>query len=167
MLGDAAGPPYLAHEAMAQALEAVNHMLGGKADEKPLLIPNCVYGDLEVAAVGLTEEEAVKGGRKVKVSEFPFMANGRSGILGKEEGSIIVVADSVTEDVLGFHMLGPRVTELVSLATLAMQNGIDVRGIKKIVFPHPTLLEAFHDAVLGSDDEANHMRVRSERLENV
>jgi dihydrolipoamide dehydrogenase len=167
VVGDAAGPPYLAHKAMAQALRAVDRMLGNPVDEKPLLVPNCVYGDPEVASIGLTEAEALKTERKVKVAEFPFMANGRAGTLGREEGSIIIVADSETEEVLGFHMLGPRVTELVSLATLAMQNGIDVTGIKKTVFPHPTLSETFHEAALASDDEAIHMQVRSDRLEGA
>jgi len=166
VVGDAAGPPYLAHKAMAQALRAVDHMLGKKREEQPLLISNCVYGDPEVASVGLTEEEALRTGKKVKVAEFPFMANGRAGTLGKEEGSIIIVADADTEQVLGFHMLGPRVTELVSLAVLAMQNGIDVKGIKRTVFPHPTLSETFHEAALACDDEAIHMRVQSERLDD-
>ena len=79
----------------------------------------------------------------------------------------MIVADAVTGEVLGFHMLGPRVTELVPLAVLAMQNGIDVRGIKKTVFPHPTLSEAFHEAALGFDDEAIHMRIQSEHLEDA
>lgn len=167
VIGDAAGPPYLAHKAMAQAFRAVDHMLGRKMDEEPIWIPNCVYGDPEVASVGLSEEEAARTGKKVKVAEFPFMANGRAGTLGKEEGSIIVVADADTEQVLGVHMLGSRVTELIPLATLAMQNGVDVKGVKRTVFPHPTLSETFHEAALACDDEAIHMRVKSERLDET
>jgi dihydrolipoamide dehydrogenase len=167
VVGDAAGPPYLAHKAMAQACRAVDHMVGTKFQDKPLVIPDCVYGDPEVASVGLTEEEALKAAKRIKTAEFPFTANGRAGTLAMELGSILLVADATSHQVLGVHMLGPRVTEMVALATLAIENGIDVEGIKRSIFPHPTLSETFHEAALASDDEAIHMRVRSERLEGV
>jgi dihydrolipoamide dehydrogenase len=84
--------------------------------------------------------------------------------MGKEVGGVILVSDSQTGEVLGVHMIGPQVTELISLATLAMQNGIDVAGIKKTVFPHPGLSEAFFEAALATDGEAIHMKVDREEI---
>jgi dihydrolipoamide dehydrogenase len=165
VLGDASGPPYFAHKAIAQAIRSVDHIVGEQSRlQKPLLFPICVYGDPEVASVGLTEEEASQAGRKVKIGEFRFIGNGRAGSLGKEEGEVIIVSDSQSGEVLGVHMMGPQVTELIALATLAMQNGIDVEGIKKTVFPHPSLSEAFFEAALATDSEAIHMKIEREEL---
>jgi dihydrolipoamide dehydrogenase len=163
VLGDASGPPYFAHKAIAQAIRAVDHIVGERSRlQKPLLFPSCVYGDPEMASVGLTEEEASQAGRKVKIGEFRFIGNGRAGSMAKEEGEVIIVSDPQTGEVLGVHMVGPQVTELISLATLAMQNGIDVAGIKKTVFPHPSLSEAFFEAALATDGEAIHMKIETE-----
>jgi dihydrolipoamide dehydrogenase len=129
-----------------------------------MLFPSCVYGDPEVASAGLTEEEASAAGRKVRVGEFRFLGNGRAGSMGKEEGEVIIVSDSQTGEVLGVHMIGPQVTELISLATLAMRNGIDVAGIKKTVFPHPGLSEAFFEAALATDGEAIHMKIERDAI---
>jgi dihydrolipoamide dehydrogenase len=165
VLGDASGPPYVAHKAIAQAIRAVDHVIGERSNLKQqLLFPSCVYGDPEVACVGLTEEEASLAGRKVKIGEFRFIGNGRAGSMGKEEGEVIIVSDSETGEVLGVHMIGPQVTELIALATLAMQNGVDVAGIKNTVFPHPGLSEAFFEAALATDGEAIHMKVDKEEI---
>ena len=102
--------------------------------------------------------------KQAVIGEFRFIGNGRAGSMGKELGELIVVSDSQTGEVLGVHMIGPQVTELISLATLAMQNGIDVAGIKKTVFPHPSLSEAFFEAVLATQGESIHMKI--ERDEN-
>jgi pyruvate/2-oxoglutarate dehydrogenase complex dihydrolipoamide dehydrogenase (E3) component len=108
--------PY-AHKAIAQAIRAVDHVIGERSNLKQqLLFPSCVYGDPEVACVGLTEEEASLAGRKVKIGEFRFIGNGRAGSMGKEEGEVIIVSDSETGEVLGVHMIGPQVTELIVLA---------------------------------------------------
>ncbi|MBP1737942.1 MAG: lpdC [Deltaproteobacteria bacterium] len=163
VLGDASGPPYFAHKAIAQAIRTVDHIIGERSSlKKQMLFPSCVYGDPEMACVGLTEEEASQAGRKVRIGEFRFIGNGRAGSMGKEEGEVIIVSDSQTGEVLGVHMMGPQVTELISLATLAMQNGINVAGIKKTVFPHPGLSEAFFEAALATDGEAIHMKVEKE-----
>lgn len=165
VLGDAAGPPYFAHKAIAQAIHVVDHILGERADlKRPMLFPSCVYGDPAVASVGMTEEEASAGGRKVKIGAFRFIGNGRAGSMGKGEGEVILVSDSKTGEVLGVHMIGPQATELISLATLAMQNGIDVAGIRKTVFPHPGLSEAFFEAALATEGEAIHMKVEREEV---
>ncbi|MDP6683954.1 MAG: dihydrolipoyl dehydrogenase [Desulfobacterales bacterium] len=157
VVGDAAGPPYLAHKAIVQGMMAVNHILGKDTAQQPLFYPNCVYGNPEVATVGLTEDEALESGRSTKVGEFHFIGNGRSGTIGNDQGLVMIVSDSKTMEVLGVHMIGPQVTELISLACLAMQNGIDVSGIKKTVFAHPTLAETFFEAALATDGEAIHL----------
>jgi len=163
VLGDASGPPYFAHKAIAQAIHAVDHIIGKRSSiKRPMLFPSCVYGDPEVASVGMSEDEAAAVGRKVKIGEFRFMSNGRAGSMGKVEGEVIIVSDSHTGEVLGVHMIGPQVTELISLATLAMQNGIDVAGIKKTVYPHPGLSEAFFEAALATDGEAIHLKIERE-----
>jgi dihydrolipoamide dehydrogenase len=162
VVGDAAGGPYRAHKAIAQGLAAVNHILGRDSGKDPRFIPDCLYGDPEVAAVGLTEKQAFKAGRRVKVGAFNFMANGRAGTLERSGGTVMVVCDTETRQILGVHMIGPGVTELISTATLAMRNNIDLEGFKKTVFPHPSLSEALFEAALGVDGEAIHLRVEGE-----
>jgi dihydrolipoamide dehydrogenase len=165
VVGDAAGPPYFAHKAIAQGITAVDHIRGKDINDRTMLIPNCIYGDPEVASIGVTEVEALAIGRKVKLGEFYFIGNGRAGTIGKEEGMVLIVSDTETAEVLGVHMIGPGVTELVSVASLAMRNGIDVDGIKNTIFPHPALAETLFEAALASDDEAIHMQIGSEELE--
>ena len=162
VVGDAAGGPYRAHKAISQGLMAVNHILGKDAGEDPLHIPDCLYGDPEVAAVGLTEEEALEAGRHVKMGAFNFVGNGRAGTLGKTGGTVMVMGDAETDEILGVHMIGPGVTELIAAAALALQNGIDLAGFKRTVFPHPTLSEALLEAALGVDGEAIHLKVEGE-----
>jgi len=157
VIGDAAGPPYLAHKAIAQAIAAVDHLLGKPLEGGPVLFPVCVWGDPEIGSLGLTEEEAQESGSPVKVGEFHYVGNGRSGTMGNSQGLVKIVSDAKTGKVLGVHILGPQATELISLATLVMQNGVDVAGIKRTVFPHPTLSETFYEAALATDGEAIHM----------
>jgi dihydrolipoyl dehydrogenase len=164
VVGDASGPPYLAHKAIAQAMAAVDHILGRNDGRQSLLIPNCIYGDPELASVGLTEEQALNAGHRIKIGEFHFVGNGRAGTLGKEEGLVILVSDAPSGRVLGVHMIGPRVTELIALAALAIQNGLDVTAIKKTVFPHPALSETFFEAALATHNESIHMRMEAEEL---
>jgi dihydrolipoamide dehydrogenase len=115
-----------------------------------------------VAAVGLTEDEALEAGRKVKMGAFNFVGNGRAGTLGKTGGTVMVMSDADTDEMLGVHMIGPGVTEFISTAALALQNKIDLKGFKKTVFPHPTLSEALLEAALGVDGEAIHLKVEGE-----
>jgi dihydrolipoamide dehydrogenase len=159
VIGDAAGPPYYAHKAISQAMVAVDHLLGNKGVKSSQFVPHCIWGDPEVATVGLTEEQAIESGRAVRVGEFHFVGNGRAGTMGIDQGLILIISDAKTREVLGVHMMGPQATELISLATLAMENGIDVDGIKKAVFAHPTLSETFFEAALATDGEAIHLLV--------
>ncbi|MDI7259663.1 MAG: dihydrolipoyl dehydrogenase [Thermodesulfobacteriota bacterium] len=157
VVGDAAGPPFLSHKAITQAICAVDHLLGLNPDGRPQFLPNCIWGDPEVSSIGLTEDGAEKAGHKVKVGEFHFVGNGRAGTIGNTQGIVKIVSDSETGTVLGVHIIGPQATELISLASLTMQNGVDIRGIKKTVFPHPTLGETFFEAALDTDGEAIHL----------
>ena len=112
-----------------------------------------------MAAVGLTEDEATELGHQVKIGEFHYVGNGRAGTMGVDQGLVIIVSDAKTREVLGVHMMGPQATELISLATLAMENHVTVDGIKKAVFAHPTLSETFFEAALATDGEAIHLIV--------
>ena len=156
-LGDAAGPPYFAHKAIAQAIPLVDFITRTQSHPQPKYIPSCIYGNPEIAAVGMTEDEAQDAGRDIKIGEFNFIGNGRSGTLGNSLGLVKMVSDSKTGEVLGVHIMGPQATELISLAALAMENTIDIAGIKKTVFAHPTLAETFFEAALATDGEAIHL----------
>jgi dihydrolipoamide dehydrogenase len=166
VVGDAAGPPYLAHKAIAQAIAAVDHLLGIHPDGRPKLFPICVWGDPEIGSVGLTEEDADERRLNIKVGEFYFVGNGRSGTIGNTQGLVKILSDAKAGTVLGVHIIGPQATELVSLASLAMQNGVDVAGIKRTVFPHPTLAEAFFEAALATDGEAIHLLLKGVEYES-
>ncbi len=157
VIGDAAGPPYYAHKAISQAIAAVDHLMGNSAAKPSPFMPHCVWGSPEVAAVGLTEDQALEQGHDVKVGEFHYVGNGRAGTMGVDQGLALMVSDARSRRVLGVHMMGPQATELISLATLAMENNITVDGIKQAVFAHPTLSETFFEAALATDGEAIHL----------
>jgi dihydrolipoamide dehydrogenase len=157
VVGDATGPPYLAHKAIGQGIAAVDHMLGLDPDGRPRFIPNCIYGDPEIASVGLTDSQAKKAGHKVNMGEFYFVGNGRAGTIGKDEGLILIVSDAETGAVLGVHIMGPRATELISLGVMAMQNELDIDKIKKTVLPHLTFSESFFEAAMATSGEAIHL----------
>ena len=162
VIGDASGPPFMAHKAIGQAIIAVDHIAGAEPGREPILVPNIIYGDPEIATIGLSEDEAEDIGRAIKVGEFHFVGNGRSGTMGNDQGIVKIVSDAKTGIVLGVHILGPQATELISLATMAMKNGVTVDGIKKTIFPHPTLSETFFEAALATDGEAIHLLVDGE-----
>ncbi len=156
VVGDAAGPPYLAHKAIAQTMVAVDSILGKEASAESLVIPNCVYGDPEAGSVGLKDSEAKKAGYEVRLGEFYFVRNGRAGTMGKDEGLVLTVSDADTGRVLGMHILGPSATELISLGVLAIRNRLTVEDLKQTVLPHMTLSEAVFEAAAATDGEAVH-----------
>jgi dihydrolipoamide dehydrogenase len=156
VVGDAAGGPYLAHKAIAQAMVAADSILGKAASAETLVIPNCVYGDPEVGSVGLKDSEAKKAGYHVRVGEFYFVRNGRAGTMGKDEGLVLTVSDADTGRVLGMHILGPSATELISLGVTAVRNGLTVEDLKQTVLPHMTLSEAVFESAAATDGEAFH-----------
>ena len=146
-IGDITNKVQLAHVATAQGLRLVENLFGG--EKKPMeydVIPNCIFTIPEVASVGLTTDEAKKQGIKVKTGKFSFAANGRALAAGDAEGTIKVLADAENDLVLGMHMIGPHVTDLISEGVLAIRNGLTVTQIAETIHAHPTLAEAVMEA---------------------
>ncbi|MGD8387404.1 MAG: FAD-dependent oxidoreductase [Desulfobacteraceae bacterium] len=155
-VGDLCGPPYAAHKAISQALAAVEHMTDGHSPA-PGPVPNCVYGDPEVASVGHSEDQAKKAGFHVKTGEFYFAASGRAATVGRDEGVLYAVFEEKSGALLGAHVLGPCATEVIGLAVMAIQNGLDLDHLKRTVLPHLTFSEVFFEAARSADREAIHL----------
>ena len=151
-IGDLAGPPWLAHKAMHEGVICVEAIAGVKGvhpmDVKN--IPGCTYCMPQVASVGLTEEASKAGGREVKVGKFPFIGNGKAIALGEPEGLVKTVFDAKTGELLGAHMVGAEVTELIQGYTIAKTGELTEAELMGTVFPHPTLSEMMHEAVLAA-----------------
>jgi len=156
-IGDIVPTPQLAHLASREALVAVHHAAG-----KPLppirydLVPHCTYSTPEVASVGLTEEEAAKRGHEIQTGKFPFAAVGKASILGEPHGFVKVIADAGSGAVLGVHLVGPRVTELIAEAATALHLEADLTGWSGVIHPHPSLSEAVLEAVHAAAGEPLH-----------
>jgi len=152
-IGDVAGPPCLAHKASHEGIIAVEHIAG--EDPHPLaksLIPGCTYSHPQVASVGLTEAAALAAGRDVRVGRFPLMANGKAVALGDTTGLVKTLFDRDTGELVGAHMAGPGVTELIQGFVVAMGLETTEAELMAAVFPHPTLSEAMHESVLAAYD---------------
>jgi dihydrolipoamide dehydrogenase len=149
-IGDLAGPPWLAHKASHEAIVCVERIAGvaGVAPLDPRRIPSCTYAHPQVASIGWTERQAREAGRRVRAGTFPFAANGKAIAMGQDEGFVKTVFDADTGELLGAHLIGPDVTELVQGYAAAMgAEGTDAE-LAHTVFPHPTLSEAMHESVL-------------------
>ena len=158
-IGDVAGAPMLAHKASHEGIICVERIAGVK-DVHPLnrqQIPACTYCHPQVASVGLTEEEARKSGRKVRVGRFPLLANGKAIALGDDAGLVKTVFDAETGELLGAHMAGPEVTEMIQGFVIAMGLETTEAELMHTVFPHPTVSEAMHEAVLAAYTGALHI----------
>ena len=154
-IGDVTGRILLAHVAMYEGICAVESIASGH-DRKPdyHAVPNCIYTDPEIANVGLSEEDAKKSGREVKVGRFPLLASGRARTLGQTEGLVKVVADANGGRVLGVQMVGARVTELIAEATLAIQHNMTIDELDATIHAHPTMAESLLQAALAADGRA-------------
>jgi dihydrolipoamide dehydrogenase len=138
----------------------VAERIAGVAGVHPLdtsKIPGCTYCWPQVASIGLTETKAKDAGRKVKVGKFPFIGNGKAIALGEAEGFIKTVFDSDTGELLGAHMIGAEVTELIQGYSIARTLEATEADLQQVVFPHPTLSEMMHEAVLAADNRALHI----------
>ncbi|MEE9607006.1 MAG: dihydrolipoyl dehydrogenase [Myxococcota bacterium] len=157
-IGDVVGPPWLAHKAMHEGVACVEGIAGveGVHPVDPLSIPGCTYCRPQVASVGLTERRAAERGRQVKVGRFPFRANGKAMALGETEGLIKTVFDAQTGELLGAHLFGAEVTELVQGFAIARTLETTEAELVRTVFPHPTLSEAMHESVLEAFGRALH-----------
>ena len=141
------GAPQLAHTASMEGLIAVAHIAGKNPEPiNYLLNPNATYCEPQVASVGLTEKRAREAGHDVKIGKFPFAGNSKASILGAHGGFIKVVTDAKYGEILGVHMIGPLVTELIAEAVIAMQSEATVETMTQAIHAHPTLPEALQDA---------------------
>ncbi|HEX8238747.1 MAG TPA: dihydrolipoyl dehydrogenase [Allosphingosinicella sp.] len=156
-IGDVTGPPWLAHKASHEGVVCVEAIAGGKPHPfETWNIPGCTYSRPQVASVGLTEAKAKEGGRKVKVGKFPFIGNGKAIALGEAEGFVKTVFDAETGELLGAHMVGAEVTELIQGYAVARQLETTEADLMHTVFPHPTLSEMMHESVLDAYGRAVH-----------
>src|SRR5918995_639464 len=157
-IGDLVGPPWLAHKASHEAVVCVER-IKGLNDVHPLdvtKIPGCTYCTPQVASVGLTERAARERGFEVKVGRFPYVGNGKAIALGETEGLVKTVFDARTGELLGAHMIGAEVTELIQGYVLARQLEATELDLMHSVFPHPTLSETMHESVLDAYGRAIH-----------
>jgi dihydrolipoamide dehydrogenase len=158
-IGDVAGPPMLAHKASHEGVICIEK-IAGLPDVHPMdknRIPGCTYCHPQVASVGMTEAAAKEAGRKVRVGRFPFMGNGKAIALGEPEGMIKTVFDENTGELLGAHMVGAEVTELIQGYVVAMGLETTEAELMYTVFPHPTLSEMMHESVLDAYDRVIHI----------
>lgn len=158
-IGDLVGAPWLAHKAMHEGVLAVERIAGQKGLH-PLdrsKIPGCTYSTPQIASVGLTEAQAKEGGREIRVGRFPFRGNGKAIALGEPEGFVKTVFDSHTGELLGAHMIGAEVTELIQGYTVARTLESTEADLMQSIFPHPTLSEMMHESVLDAFGRALHI----------
>ena len=157
-IGDIAGAPWLAHKASHEGVMVAELIAGGHPHPiKPGSIAGCTYCHPQVASVGFTEAKAIEAGYAVKVGRFPFIGNGKAIALGEVEGMIKTVFDAKTGELLGAHMIGAEVTELIQGYVVGRALETTEEDLINTVFPHPTLSEMMHEAVLDAYGRAIHM----------
>jgi dihydrolipoamide dehydrogenase len=151
-IGDVAGPPMLAHKAEHEAVICIEK-LAGLPNVHPmdkLKIPGCTYCHPQVASVGLTEAKAKELGRDIRVGRFPFVANGKAIALGEDQGMVKTIFDKKTGELLGAHMVGAEVTELIQGFVVAMNLETTEEELMHTIFPHPTISETLKESVLDA-----------------
>lgn len=156
-IGDVIPGPMLAHKAEEEGIAAVENMAGQYGHVNHNVIPAVIYTHPEVASVGLTEEELKAGGRTYKIGKFPFLANSRAKAIGDTEGFVKILADPVTDEVLGVHIIGPDAGTLIAEAALAMEFSASAEDIARTCHAHPTLNEALKEAALAVAGRAIHI----------
>ena len=156
-IGDVAGAPWLAHKASHEGIMVAELIAGGHPHPiKPNSIPGCTYCNPQVASVGLTEEKAKAAGYDIKVGRFPFIGNGKAIALGEPEGLVKTIFDAKTGELLGAHMVGAEVTELIQGYVVGRTLETTEAELMEAVFPHPTLSEMMHESVLSAYGRAIH-----------
>jgi len=157
-IGDVTGPPWLAHKASHEGIICVEKIAGQKGVH-PMVksnIPGCTYCMPQVASVGLTEKAAKEAGYKIKVGRFPFMGNGKAIALGEPEGLVKTIFDEKTGELLGAHMIGAEVTEMIQGYVVAKTLETTEAELMHTIFPHPTLSEMMHESVLDAYGKVIH-----------
>ena len=157
-IGDVAGPPMLAHKAEHEGVICIEKIAG--LDVHPLKkehIPSCTYGSPQLASVGITETIAKQAGYELNIGRFPFVGNGKAIALGEPDGMIKTIFDKKTGELLGAHMVGAEVTELIQGYVIAMGLETTEEELLRTIFPHPTLSEMMHESVLNAYNRAIHI----------
>jgi dihydrolipoamide dehydrogenase len=157
-IGDVAGPPMLAHKGQHEGVicvEAIKGLAPHPLDKNK--IPGCTYCDPQIASVGLSEKRAKEGGREVRVGRFPFLGNGKAIAMGEDQGLVKTIFDKKTGELLGAHMIGAEVTELIQGFVIAMNCETTEEELMNSIFPHPTLSEMMHESVLDAYGRVMHI----------
>lgn len=156
-IGDVIGGMMLAHAASNEGVRAVEKIMGVLNSEDNIVIPDCVFANPEIAYAGLTEQQAKEQEIDYEVSKFMFGANGKALALGEADGFVKVIATKAEKIIIGVHIMGPHASDLIHEGALAISKKLNVHDIANTVHAHPTLGEAFYEAVLGLNGEAIHM----------
>lgn len=156
-IGDLAGAPWLAHKASHEAVMCVDAIAGKQVHPIDITkIPGCTYCRPQIASVGYTEARAKEAGYKVRVGKFPLLANGKALAMGEPDGLVKTVFDAQTGELLGAHMIGAEVTEMIQGYVIARTGELTEAELAETIFPHPTISESMHEAVLAAYDGALH-----------
>jgi len=158
-IGDLTGPPWLAHKASHEGVVCVEGIAGANHAEPfdPWNVPGCTYAHPQVASVGLTEKAAKEKGYDIKVGRFPFIGNGKAIALGESDGLVKTIFDKKTGELLGAHMIGAEVTELIQGYVIARQGELTEQDLAHTIFPHPTISETMHESVLDAEGRVIHV----------
>jgi len=158
-IGDLTGPPWLAHKASHEGVVCVEGIAGADHAEPfdPWNVPGCTYAHPQVASVGLTEKAAKEEGYDIKVGRFPFIGNGKAIAMGASEGLVKTIFDKKTGELLGAHMIGAEVTELIQGYVIARQGELTEQDLAHTIFPHPTISESMHESVLDAEGRVIHI----------
>jgi dihydrolipoamide dehydrogenase len=157
-IGDVTGAPWLAHKASHEGVICIEKIAGKKVHPMAKnLVPGCTYSSPQIASVGLTEQAAKDKGLKVKIGRFPFIANGKAIAMGETEGMVKTVFDEKTGELLGAHMIGAEVTEMIQGYVIAMNLETTEEELMHTIFPHPTMSEMMHESVLDAFGKALHI----------
>ena len=157
-IGDVTGSPWLAHKASHEGIRCVEHICNPKLSIKhKIIIPACTFSRPQVASIGLTENEAKVKGYKIKIGKFPLSGNGKSIAMGSSDGLIKTIFNAVNGELIGAHMIGQEVTELISNYSIAMQLEATEEELFIIIFPHPTISESIHESVLNAFNRSLHI----------
>jgi dihydrolipoamide dehydrogenase len=157
-IGDITQPPFLAHKASHEAIVAIENIANKSAHPiKKNTIPGCIYSRPQIASVGLTEAKAIEAGYEINVGRFPFIGNGKAIAIGEKNGLIKTIFDRKTGEILGVHMVGSEVTEMIGAYLVAKAGELTDLDIVRTIFPHPTLSEMLHESALQSLGIAIHI----------
>lgn len=155
-IGDVAGPPMLAHKAEHEGVRCIEAIAGRAVHGDLGPVPSCIFATPQIASIGMTEDAAVNAGQAIDIGRFSFRGNGKAVTLGETDGWVKVLFDRTSGKLIGAHMIGPSVSELVPVFSLAMTLGATREKLVHTIFPHPTLSEALHEAILASQAGAIH-----------